>query len=1558
MIYLDEFVQSFTKNQKLLVIARAIRARVLHVRMDAFAKGLELALDLQGTVPGGNDLAGLENGLRSELSLTHIRLYLSGFPKDKTAPSAMIHPLLPWIFSAVKRENPLLGTLVSSGRFEDTENGLTGHLYHSLDADLEKDFVARIDAFMHKYLEVQCPFVWEYNNAESCVSPAVMAKEQAETLRREAHEALIQSSQCQSSGEEGTHSVNPLAKNRFGSGGGIGGQSAQHKPQKGNGKPDSAGNSAQNSRTDSDFPDAQMPEPPPVNQDSWEYKAKEAAKESKTVFTRTPKADGILWGKGNPTLPVVKIQEMNANTGLVQFDGSVEIDTFNLTKAGNKVRVNFYVTDDTGCISCVYFMQPSDADLFEERFKKGGFARFQANVYYDDKYSRDLQASVEGVMEKTAPVKRQDLAAVKRVELHCHSKMSEKDAVIDVPRIFLEAARMGHPACALTDHGVVQGFPEAAETYRKINGKDAEKPFKVIYGMEGYLVDDGPCIAYHAQETDSFSNGYVAVDVETTGLDCSVDALLEIGAVRFARDESGFFVPGEIFHTFVNPGRDIPQNIVELTGITPFDVEGAPDPVRAVSAFSEFLGDSPVCAHNAMFDLSFLRSAGFSVDIEKHEGYRIKFNPVTIDTVTLARTFYPELPNARLSTVADFLKIPLTRAHRADSDAMTCGIILSKALRDFDISSPLELNEKAGKLGLSEIVARKQKVHHVILLAQNALGLYHMYRMVSESHTQYFNMRPRIPKSILTYFKAGLIVGSACERGEIFTRVLGYYRANGNNMELAKAAMLQDRAFIRMARFYDYLEIQPITNNEFYLRNPESGLQTTEDLKNMNRLITVLGEHLEVPVCATTDAHFMEKDEGEYRKYILMDMEYKDAELQSDLYFRTTPEMLAEFAYLGESKAYEVVVENTNKIADRIENGLKPFPDGTYPPIIETAPDDIRNLTWEAAGQLYEFEGEISPVVKARVEKELDSIIGHGFAIMYYIAYRLVKKSNEDGYIVGSRGSVGSSLVATLCGISEVNPLPPHHVCPSCRYSIFDETGKFGSGYDLPAKVCPKCGTAMRCEGQDIPFETFLGFYGDKQPDIDLNFSNEYQSKAHKYVAELFGESHTFRAGTIGCFADKNAIAVVSKIQEKTGISASKAELRRRSLGLIGVKRTTGQHPGGIVVVPKEMDVFEFTPVQHPANKLTCGTTTTHFDFNAMHDTILKLDILGHYDPTMLRMLSDLTGVDVRMIPVPDAKVMSLFVTSEALGIPNGTSEAKTATLGLSEMGTFMARDMIAETRPSSFYDLVQLMGLSHGTDVWKGNAQDLIQNGTCTLTTVIGCRDGIMTQLIYWGLPNKAAFDIMEKVRKGKGLSAEQEELMREKKVPDWYIDSCKKIKYMFPKAHAAAYAISSLRIAWFKVYYPEEYYCSYFTIRADEFDGDNMCAGLVRVKARRKELYDGFMGRKPTEKAQYYLCELVEEMYARGIEFLPYDIVKSDADHFIKVGKGKILPPLNAIPTISSAIAQSICNARKDGPFKTRDELLRRSGIGPTAMAKLVSTGCLGHMPESSQIDLFSLM
>ena len=1531
MMQLPAFFGKITQDEDILHISRSIRANLLRVCVDTSGKGLALYLTLDGEIPDGRKLVSLENVLRSKWKADQIHIYLSGFPLAKIPKSKMIYPLLPWIFSSLKKENPLHALITENAHVVCEEEALSLDLCMLADEEHKDCFSHDFQGFCEKYMGFSCMLSYSQDKENIHQLAAERAKQMQQTLIREANEILLSQDNCgQASANIQDADPSEQQKKKRSAG-------TEHvKKSSGGSEASSAKNAA--SRKMDDMSES-------LNPDSWEYKAKLLAKENNTVFTRPKKADGILWGKVNPTLPILKIKDMNANTGMILFDGFVEIEELNLTKSGSKVRINFYVTDDTGCIACVYFMSPNDADEFEDKFGSGGYGQFQANVHYDDRFSHDLQASIEGVVEKDSPAKRKDVSEMKRVELHCHTKMSEKDAVIPVSDLFYEAARFGHAACAITDHGVVQGFPEAAETCKQINKKNPDKPFKVIFGMEGYLVDDGPCVAFHAHNDADFAMGFVALRVLTTGNDPCTDKLTEIAAVRFARSEDGKYFQEQTFHVCVSV-QDAKTN------------ESSDSPLAAVKAFSQFCQDLPICGYDVLRDLAFLRTIGFSVDVEKHEDYRVKFNSSAIDIIELARAFYPEITDLTLQGIREFLQIQDSQGDCATDEAKLNGIILIHVLYAFQIHSPKELNDKAGILPKEDLLIRKTKVYHVILLAQNALGLYNLYRLVSESHIEYFNMRPRIPRSELRFFQAGLIIGSACERGELFSRVYSEYIASEKNYERTLDALVSDQVFIRKLRMYDYFEIQPICNNEFYLRNPESGIKAISELQAMNRLITKLGDLLSIPVCATTDAHFLEKSDGEYRKYIMMDMGYKDANLQSALYFRTTPEMLQEFAYLGEDKAFEVVVANTNAIADRVTPGLKPFPDGTYPPIIETAADDVRDITWSSAKELYGFNGEISPIVRARVEKELTSIIGHGFAIMYYIAYKLVKKSNEDGYIVGSRGSVGSSLVATLCGISEVNPLPPHHVCPTCRFSDFDESGKYGSGYDLPPMKCPHCGTKMRCEGQDIPFETFLGFYGDKQPDIDLNFSSEYQSRAHKYVEELFGESHTFRAGTIGCYADKNAIAVVKKVQEQTGTSASKAELRRQSLGLIGVKRTTGQHPGGIVVVPKEMDVYEFTPIQHPANKLTCGIVTTHFDFNAMHDTILKLDILGHYDPTMLRMLSDLTGVDVRTIPIPDEKVMSLLVSTEALGIPDGTSSAKSATLGLSEMGTFMARDMIAETRPKQFYDLVQLMGLSHGTDVWKGNAQVLIQNHTCTLNSVIGCRDSIMTQLIYWGIPNKSAFDIMEKVRKGKGVSPEFEALMRENDVPNWYIDSCKKIKYMFPKAHAAAYAISSLRIAWFKVYYPEEYYCSYFTIRGDEFDGFFMCAGPQKAMERRKELFEGFVTRKPNEKSEYYLCELVEEMYARNITFLPYDIENSAAERFIKVEKNKILPPLNAIQTISAAVAQNIVEARKDGPFKSRDDVLRRSGIGPTALEALIASGCLDHLPDSAQIDLFSLM
>ncbi|MBN1892107.1 MAG: PolC-type DNA polymerase III, partial [Clostridiales bacterium] len=1166
----------------------------------------------------------------------------------------------------------------------------------------------------------------------------------------------------------------------------------------------------------------------------------------------------------------------------------------------------------------------------------------------DARYTKDLSAAVSGLRQIPAPEKRTDTAPVKRVELHCHSKMSEKDAVINVADLVEEASRLGHRACALTDHGVVQGFPEAAEAVARIRSLNPDRDFKMIYGMEGYLVDDGPAPVFIPDGRITTVSSFVVLRVETTGADPRVDRISGVHAARFKRNGDDLYACVDVF-------SEASLQDPTTTGENKKEAEDGSDIFPMLGRVADFIGNDAVCGNDIVHSIAFLRYAGFDVDIEKHDRYRIKFNPVAVELKTIAEWLREqEIDPDAFDSVSDLLPEHVD----LDPELFRSAKILGGTLRLFAKENLSELNDKAGKTPDSQLLSRKQTVYHIILLAQNTLGLYHLYRLVSESHLKYYSHRPRISKSLLNYYRDGLIVGSACERGEVFGMARTHYTMNNSDLDKARISLTANPSFLRISKLYDYFEVQPITNNSFYLRDPETGIKSSEDLRNLNRLIVSAGECLGKMVCATTDAHFLEKEDGEFRKYLLMDMEYKDAQDQADLYFRTTREMLDEFSYMGEEKAEEIVITNTNIIADRIDHDIKPFPHGTFPPIIDTAADEIRSVTREAVTSLYTFRGKVAPIVEERVRKELESIIGNGFAIMYYIAYMLVKKSNEDGYIVGSRGSVGSSLVATLCGISEVNPLPPHYRCPLCAYSEFDTSGRYGSGYDLPPKNCPHCETNMIRDGQEIPFETFLGFYGDKQPDIDLNFSSEYQSRAHRFVEELFGTSHTFRAGTIGCFAEKNAIAVVSKICEQTEKRINRAELRRRSRGLIGVKRTTGQHPGGIVVVPREMDVYEFTPIQYPANRKSSGVITTHFDFNAMHDTILKLDILGHYDPTVLRMLGDLTGVDVRTIPIPDPKVMSLFSSSEALGIRDKSYENKAATLGLSEMGTFMARDMIAETRPATFFELVQLMGLSHGTDVWKGNAQDLIRNQTCTLKNVIGCRDSIMTVLIQRGISNKEAFDIMERVRKGKGLKPDQEEKMREHKVPEWYIESCKKIKYMFPKAHAAAYAISSLRIAWFKVYYPEEYYCAFFSIRADEFDGDTMCRGVEIAKSRRKAIHEGFSTRKQTEKAQYYLYELIEEMTARGIEFVPFDLERSEAERFIKVAPGKILPPINAITSVSTAMARAICAARDEKPFATREEVLIRSGIGPSALEKLAASGILDHLPESVQIDLFSLL
>lgn len=1370
---------------------------------------------------------------------------------------------------------------------------------------------------------------------------------------------------------------------------------------------------------------------------SQEQKANSQADGNKPKFVPKKNIESIV-GRVQAGANKVDIKDLTEYDRNVNIEGRVKFledqtiaDVLTLSRNGNTVVAKFFIVDKTGGVNALMFLKPQEADIFEKNFKKGGYAGFQVSSTYD-KNERGVR--VEGIYEATPPPKRKDLADHKRVELHVHSKMSEKDAVSDPEAIMKLADSFGHRACAITDHGIVQGFYPAYSAVKGINKskEEGQEKFKAILGCEGYLVDDGPTIVYNLpfipgkDDTDTpahiFGIGeFVALRLVKDGPDNSTDTFSKVAASKYrlkgykgikpvgegeTDEQAKEFASHDIDISLWNP-EEIPENLrdenlpvlkefvedgprhtinIHAEVKTPYsedDTEYIPDTIEyehvadfyadvediiysgegdpcdsyhRMGELVEFIGDAYITGENIFDTLGYVRRAGFGINIENHKFYRHKFLMPAISIEDIKKY------------TGDFSSddYEKTGNELVDLTHKDASFVINYLVAQGNVH-PEVLNEKAGHLGTDIIKSKNAEAYHIIYLVRNNTGLYNLYRLVSESHVHYYYRRPRTPKSLLKYFSSSIIIGGACERGEIYRQVLAKYKKCNKNSKDALAELINDDKFKDTMDLYDYVEIQPLTNNMFMTRqspredDPYPVRLNQNDILNINVLLADVADSFNKTLVATTDSHFLEKEDGMYRKFMLMDLGFADAEQQADLYFRTTDEMLDEFSYLGEKRAFDAVVTNTNMIADMIEYGIKPFPDGTYPPMIARAASDVRDITYTRANQLYRHNGVLDEVVKARIEKELNSIIGHGFAIMYYIAYRLVKNSNNEGFIVGSRGSVGSSFVATMCGISEVNPLPPHHRCPKCNYVQFNNTGEYGSGYDLPLENCPECGAEMNRDGQDIPFETFLGFFGDKQPDIDLNFSSLNQASAHKYVEYLFGLTHTFRAGTVGAYADKNAMMVARKACEQKQLPYTTGQLIYMSEGILGVKRTTSQHPGGIVVIPKEMDVYEFTPIQYPANKTNCGIITTHFDFHSLHDTILKLDILGHLDPTVLRMLHLLTGVEITSIPVPEPKVMSLLESTEVMGFPLEESEAGSATIGLSELGTPMARGMIKETKPTRFFDLVQLMGLSHGTDVWKGNAQDLINDGICDLNSVIGCRDSIMTQLIYWGLPNKDSFDIMEKVRKGKGLSAEHEALMREKNVPDWYIDSCKKIKYMFPKAHAAAYSISTLRVAWFKVYYPEEYYCTYFTVRGEEFDAECMCRGMDVLKGRMEELKMVMHNRdSAAKKAQdeFFICELVAEMYHRGIEFLPIDINTSHATNFTKVGPGKILPPLNSINSISSSMAEAFTAARDEAPFKTIEEMSKRGKLGQAGVQKLKEYGLLEGIPESSQIDLFSLL
>ena len=1121
----------------------------------------------------------------------------------------------------------------------------------------------------------------------------------------------------------------------------------------------------------------------------------------------------------------------------------------------------------------------------------------------------------------------------KRVELHCHTKMSDMDGVSSAKDLIKRAIAWGHKALAITDHGLVQGFPEAFHALRDIEKKYKWEPFdfKIIYGVEAYLVDDIKNIVTNSKG-QSLDKSYVVFDLETTGFSAINNRIIEIGAVKV---ENGAIT--ERFSTFVNPHVPIPFKIEKLTGINDNMVIDAKSIEEILPEFLEFSKDCVMVAHNADFDMSFIERNCERLGIEAEFTY--------LDTVNLSRVLLPNLKNFKLDTVAKALNVSLLNHHRAVDDAGCTAEIFVKLieiLKEQGINDLDQMND----MGISSPeTIMKMPSHHAIILATGEVGRVNLYHLISDSHIKYYHRVPRVPKSDYLKYKEGLLIGSACEAGELYQAIL-----------LGKS----DEEIARLVEFYDYLEIQPLGNNKFMIESDKTSVNSEEDLIDINKKIVKLGEEFNKPVVATCDVHFLDPEDEVYRRIIMAGKGFKDADDQAPLYYRTTEEMLDEFKYLGSEKAYEVVVTNTNKIADMIDN-IFPVSPHKAPPVIENSDQTLRNICYDTAKSMY---GEDLPeIVVERLERELNSIISNGYAVMYIIAQKLVWKSNEDGYLVGSRGSVGSSFVATMSGITEVNPLSPHYYCAKCHYSEFDseEVKAFsgGSGCDMPDKRCPNCGEKLVKAGFDIPFETFLGFKGNKEPDIDLNFSGEYQSKAHEYTEVIFGKGQTFRAGTIGTLADKTAYGYVKKYYEERGIHKRRCEINRISQGCIGIHRTTGQHPGGIVVLPLGEDINTYTPVQHPANDMTTKTVTTHFEYHSIDHNLLKLDILGHDDPTMIRMLEDLTGIDAKEIPFDNKEVMSLFQDTHALQIsPEDIGDCPLGSQGIPEFGTEFVIQMLIDTKPQTFSDLIRISGLSHGTDVWLGNAQTLILEGKATISTAICTRDDIMIYLINKGLESELSFTIMESVRKGKGLKEEWEEEMLAHDVPDWYIWSCKKIKYMFPKAHAAAYVMMAFRIAYFKVYYPLAYYAAYFSIRASAFSYELMCLGQERLEYHIKDYKNRDAQNLLSKKDEDTLKDMkvVQEMYARGLDFEPIDLYKVEA-HKFQIINGKLMPALSSIDGLGDKAADAIVEAAKNGRFISKDDFRDRTKVSGTLTDLMSELGILKDLPESNQLSLFDI-
>lgn len=1221
----------------------------------------------------------------------------------------------------------------------------------------------------------------------------------------------------------------------------------------------------------------------------------------------------VLKGRDFAGLPR-PMAEIREEENRVVVEGEVFAVDRRETKTGKEI-LTFNISDYTDSLTAKIF-RDKDGPSYEE-IVPGTWLRIKGNVQYD-RFNNELTLIPDDIVLGEKPA-RMDDAPDKRVELHLHTKMSAMDSCLDASEAVARAAAWGHKAIAITDHGVVQSFPEAMAAGKKHG-------VKIIYGVEAYLVDDGTAIIDRPPANVRLGDAeFVVVDIETTGLSPIGDDIIEIGAVRVRGG-----VPTESFQTFVRPGKPIPPEVQELTKITEDMVAGAPEPGEALRQFFDFCGEAILVAHNASFDFPFLR-----YHRAKHLGEPCSA-PV-LDTLILARSLLPHMRSHALSALCRELAIKLENHHRADADARTAAAVLKKLLEKAleqmpDLVYVSDLNRLAGSMNVQQL-----RPEHALILVQRQAGVRNLYRLISRSHLQYFNRTPRIPRRELEAHREGLLVGSACAEGSLFGALL-----RGS----------PDEELEEIAAFYDFLEIQPAANYQGLVASGQ--VRSLEHLQDLNRRILELGHKLGKPVVATGDVHFWDPHEEIYRRVLRHGIGFRD-EHDAPLYMRTTAEMLAEFAYLGQEEARRVVIENPKALAESIE-AVKPIPDGLFAPKLDDAEERTREMSYEKARRFY---GDPLPeLVAERLEKELKSIIGNNFAVIYYIAHLLVKKSNEDGYLVGSRGSVGSSFVAWCMGITEVNALPPHYVCTRCHHIEWFADGSVGSGFDLPDKTCPICGADLHKDGQDIPFETFLGFKGDKTPDIDLNFSGVWQPVIHKYTEQLLGgEKYVFRAGTIGTIADKTAYGMVRGWAEETGQHLRAAEIDRLARGFTGVKRTTGQHPGGMVVVPIGMEVEEITPVQHPADDASSGVRTTHFDYHSFESNLLKLDILGHDDPTSLRMLHELTGVDVLSIPMNDPKVLRLFSPggSEALGLQPGDIEFDLGTVAVPEFGTRFVRQMLIETQPKNFSDLVRISGLSHGTDVWTNNAQELIKKGTCTLQNVIPTRDDIMVYLIYAGLEPSLAFKIMESVRKGKGLTPEMEEAMRQKNVPDWYIWSCKQIKYMFPKAHAVAYVISSLRIAWFKVYYPLEYYATYFTVRAGAFDADLCCRGPEAVRRYMEEI--NRKGREATAKEKDALTEMevVMEFFKRGFRFERVDLWKSEPTRFQVLRDERALRcPFNALAGVGESAARNIAEARAEGPFQSVEDLRSRARLTKTVIELLQNHGCLKGLPENNQMVL----